>query len=77
MPDKYKRRVEQTNLLDIDPDKLTLEQLDKIAEHLIKRALGDNPVVVLLSLERKIEPLVRWQLTKLRTCFAVPTNKVH
>jgi hypothetical protein len=40
------RGVEQTSLLDIDPKKLTPEQLNVIAEHLIKRALGDNPVVV-------------------------------
>ena len=33
-------------LWDIDPDKLTPAQLDKIAEHLIKKALGDNPSAV-------------------------------
>src|ERR1035438_164944 len=39
MPEKYKPRVENTNLLDIDPDKLTPEMLDRIAEHLIQKAL--------------------------------------
>ena len=43
MPELYKRRSEQTNLLDMDPDKLTPEQLDSIADHLIKKALDDNP----------------------------------
>ena len=42
MPEKYKPRVEQTNLLDIDPDKLSPEMLDKIADHLLNKALGGN-----------------------------------
>jgi hypothetical protein len=42
-PEKYgRRRGEQTNLTDIDPDKLTPELLNKIADHLLKKALGDN-----------------------------------
>jgi len=33
--------------MDIDPDKLTPAQLDKIAEHLIQKALGTNdPAIV-------------------------------
>jgi hypothetical protein len=39
MPEKYKPRVENTNLMDIDPDKLTPEVLDKLADHLIQKAL--------------------------------------
>ncbi len=31
--------------MDIDPDKLTPEQLDTIADHLLKKALGGDPVV--------------------------------
>ena len=39
--------VDCTALLsDLYPDNLTPEMLDKIAEHLIKKALGDNPAVV-------------------------------
>lgn len=44
--DKYKVRVEQTNLMEIDPDKWTPEQLDKVATALIQKTLGDNPEVV-------------------------------
>ncbi len=40
--------------MDIDPDKLTPAQLDKIAEHLIKKALGDNPVAV-AEAKRRLE----------------------
>ena len=43
MPEKYKPRVEQTNLLDLDPDKLSPEILDKLAEHLINKALAGKP----------------------------------
>jgi hypothetical protein len=53
-PEKYGRRVEQINLMDIDPCKLSLEMLDKIADHLLKKALGDNPQVV-GNLKRRLE----------------------
>jgi hypothetical protein len=42
-PDKFRDRLEQTNLLDLDPNKMSPELLDKIADHLLKKALGDNP----------------------------------
>ena len=41
-PEKYGRHVEQINLMEIDPDKLTPAMLDKIADHLLKKALGEN-----------------------------------
>src|ERR1035438_6752958 len=41
-PEKYGRRVEQINLMEIDPDKLTPAMLDKIAEHLLKQMFGDG-----------------------------------
>src|ERR1035438_6487897 len=41
-PEKYGRRVEQINLMDLDPDKLSPEMLDKIAEHLLNKALDGN-----------------------------------
>lgn len=52
--DKYKVRVEQTNLMEIDPDKWTPEQLDKVATALIQKTLGDNPEVV-AEARRKLE----------------------
>jgi hypothetical protein len=39
--------------MDLDPDKLTPEMLDKIADHL-KKALGDNPRVV-EDVKRRLE----------------------
>src|ERR1035438_4189978 len=53
-PEKYGRRVEQINLMEMDPDKLSPEMLDKIADHLLKKALGDNPVTI-RSAQRLIE----------------------
>jgi hypothetical protein len=41
-PEKYGRRVEQINLMDIDPDKLTPAQLDKLADYLIQKALKEK-----------------------------------
>ncbi len=52
--EKYGRRVEQINLMDIDPDKLTPEMLDKIAEHLLNKALGGNPQAA-AEAKRRIE----------------------
>jgi hypothetical protein len=48
-PEKHGRRFEQVNLMDIDPDKLTPEQLDKIANHLLKQALGENAPIAEIS----------------------------
>jgi len=44
-PEKYRERYEHTNLLEIDPHKLTPEQLDVIIEHLIRKERGNlSPV---------------------------------
>jgi hypothetical protein len=37
---RHKQRLEQINLMEIDPDKLSPEMLDKIAEHLFQKALA-------------------------------------
>lgn len=52
MPEHYNGRVEQTNLMDIDPDKLTPAQLGVIAQHLIEKALGDSPEAVAEARQR-------------------------
>jgi hypothetical protein len=53
-PEKYGRRLEQINLMEIDPDKLSPEMLDKIADHLLKKALGDNPAVI-AEVDRRLQ----------------------
>jgi len=35
--EKFRDRMEQKNILDLDPSQLTPEILDKLAEHLIRR----------------------------------------
>jgi hypothetical protein len=54
-PEKYGRRVEQINLMDIDPDKLTPAQLDRIAEHLIQKALTGKPEAMVAEARRRLE----------------------
>jgi hypothetical protein len=53
-PEKYSRRVEQINLMDLDVDKLTPEILDKLADHLLNKALGGNQAAVEVA-RRQIE----------------------
>jgi hypothetical protein len=53
-PDRFRERIEQTILLDIDPDKLTPAQRDVIAQHLIKEAFADHPQLV-AEARRRIE----------------------
>jgi hypothetical protein len=44
--DKYKVRVEQTNFEKLSLDDMTPEMMDKLANHMLKQALGDNPAVI-------------------------------
>lgn len=44
-PETFRDRIEQINIQDIDPDKLTPVMLDRIAEHLIQRALESQGAV--------------------------------
>jgi hypothetical protein len=44
-PERFRERLEQTNLLDIDPDKVPPELLDKIANRMIEQALGSQAAV--------------------------------
>lgn len=39
MPEKYKRRVESTNIMGINPDAWTPDQLAKVAEAMIVQAM--------------------------------------
>jgi hypothetical protein len=54
-PDKFRDRVEQINLMDIDPDKLSSEMLDKIAEHLIAKALAGKSPAMVEEARRRLE----------------------
>jgi len=53
-PERFRERIEQTNLLDIDPDRFTPEMLNKIAEHLIKQELGERPPEVMAEVKRRL-----------------------
>jgi len=43
-PETFRDRIEQLNIQDIDPDKLNPEMLDKIADHLIAKALAQSGI---------------------------------
>jgi hypothetical protein len=45
-PDRFKQRVEQTNFEKLSLDDMTPEMMDKLANHMLKQALGDNPAVI-------------------------------
>jgi hypothetical protein len=53
-PGKFRDRIEQLNIQDIDIDKLSPEVLDRLAEHLMNKALGGNPKAV-AEARRQIE----------------------
>ena len=40
-PETFRDRIEQINIQDIDPDKLTPEMLDRIAEHFDSESVGE------------------------------------
>jgi hypothetical protein len=44
-PERFRQRLETINVEEIDPDKLTPAQLDKIGEHLIRMAGIDEAKV--------------------------------
>jgi alkanesulfonate monooxygenase SsuD/methylene tetrahydromethanopterin reductase-like flavin-dependent oxidoreductase (luciferase family) len=54
-PETFRDRIEQVNIEDIDPDKWTPEQLDKVAEALIQKALAGQPEAVVEEARRRIE----------------------
>jgi hypothetical protein len=54
-PDKFRDRIEQVNIQDIEIDKLSPEVLDKIADHLIQKALKDRPAAVVEEATRRLE----------------------
>jgi predicted PilT family ATPase len=43
-PETFRDRIGPLNIQDIDPDKLSPEMLDKIADHLIAKALAQNGI---------------------------------
>jgi hypothetical protein len=70
-PEKYGRRVEQINLMDIAPDKLSPEMLDKIADHLIQKALAGQPKEVVDEARRRIEAGEKVTIEQLEQAGAV------
>jgi hypothetical protein len=42
-PQQFRDRVEQTNLLDVDPANWTNAQKDALAEHLLRKVTGGDP----------------------------------
>jgi hypothetical protein len=44
-PEKFRDRLERTNLMDLDPNKIPPELLDKIANRMIEQALGSQAAV--------------------------------
>ncbi len=54
-PETFRDRLEQTSLLEIDPEKLTPRQLDVIAEHLIAKALAGKPEAAVAEARRRLE----------------------
>ncbi len=45
--------IEQVNIQDMDIDRLSPEMLDKIAEHLLKKALGENAPIAEIDRRRR------------------------
>jgi hypothetical protein len=45
-PETFRDRIEQVNIQDIEIDKLSPEILDKIADHLLAKAVGNDPNVI-------------------------------
>jgi hypothetical protein len=57
-PEEYGRRTKQTNLLDSDPHKLTLEQLDVLVEHLLRAALGTDDPAAIAEAKNRLEAAI-------------------
>jgi hypothetical protein len=54
-PETFRERIEQRNLLDMDWSELTKQQLDILANHFLKRAVGSDDPAVLSEARRQIE----------------------
>lgn len=54
-PETFRDRLEQTNLLEIDPSKLTDAQLDVIVEHLLKTSLGTQDPAAIAEAKRQLK----------------------
>jgi len=50
-PEGFRRRVENTNLLKIDPDTLTPEQREMIANEYLRHVFGDEPGAGLIAIK--------------------------
>jgi hypothetical protein len=52
-PETFRDRIEQVNIQDMKLEDLTPEVMDKLADHLMRTALGDNPAV-LAEVDRRL-----------------------
>jgi hypothetical protein len=57
-PQKFREPIEQTNLLDIDVGQLSDQQLEALADRLIRSAVGNDPALVAQT-RRQLEAKVR------------------
>jgi len=57
-PQKFRERIEQTNLHEMDFNKLTVEQLETLAQQWIKQATGNDPALAAQT-RRELEAKVR------------------
>jgi hypothetical protein len=53
-PETFRDRIEQVNIQDIDPEKLSPEILDKLAEHMIQKALAGRPPEMIEEARKRI-----------------------
>ena len=54
-PQQFRDRIEQTNLLELDPDKMTPAQLQALSELYMQKVLGTSDPALLESAFKQIE----------------------
>lgn len=75
MPDKYRERIENTNLFKVDPKSLSPEQLDVLAEHLLKQSIGTDDPATLAAAHKQLEAACDPNATVVETTAEVVEDK--